>query len=612
MCGLVAAVDAADVLRRRDDLRAMLDAISHRGPDDEGMWVDPDHRVLIGHRRLSILDLSVAGHQPMVSPDGRWVLAFNGEIYNYAELADTLRAGGHWRFTSSSDSEVLLAAWATWGEAALDRLVGMFAFVVWDAHERVLVAARDRFGVKPLYLHQPPVGGLVVASEIGALQAGGIGTSPDPATWAAYLLEGRMEFADRTFWSGVVPLPAGHLARWRQGDPPGSAVVTPWYDVAAAVDHAGWDERTDDEVLGHYEALVREAVGLRFRSDVPVGIAISGGLDSSTLLALVDALGPDEAGVHAFTFTTGDPAYDELPWVQELVAGTAHPLHACRLGSSEVPEMAEAVARLSDGPFGGIPTLAYARLFEQARAHGVAVVLDGQGMDEQWAGYDYYRSIGSTGGPAPVIQGSTSSPLRPGCVSPELRSRTGVGSGHQDDHFLRRLGGDASRDGRDRAGGVSGDPLVAAQIRDLTVMKLPRALRFNDRASMASSCELREPFLDHRLVELALRQPQARKLDAATGKVLLRRLAHERLGARDVASPKRPVQTPQREWLRGPLRGWVSDVVADGIAWQPGWLDATAVAHELDRFFAGEGDNAFFVWQWVSLGLTARTKPHRR
>ncbi|HEY5153561.1 MAG TPA: asparagine synthase (glutamine-hydrolyzing), partial [Acidimicrobiales bacterium] len=546
---------------------------------------------------------------PMVSPDGRWVLALNGEIYNYAELAETLRAGGHWRFTSSSDTEVLLAAWATWGEAALDRLVGMFAFVVWDAQDRVLVAARDRFGVKPLYLHQPPVGGLVVASEIDALQAAGIGTAPDPAAWAPYLLDGRMEFTDRSFWSGVEPLPPGHLARWRQGDPPGSAVVIPWYDVAAAVDEAGWDERTDDEVLDHYEALVREAVGLRFRSDVPVGIAISGGLDSSTLLALVDALGPDEAGVHAFTFTTGNPAYDELPWVQELVAGTAHPLHACRIGSSEVPEMAEAMTRRSDGPFGGIPTLAYARLFEQARAHGVTVVLDGQGMDEQWAGYDYYRSIGSTDGPPPVIQGSTSSPLRPGCVSPELQSRNDRARGRPSAHVPGHFETGAAEG---TVGGVSGDPLVAAQIRDLTVAKLPRALRFNDRASMASSCELREPFLDHRLVELALRQPRARKIDPTTGKVLLRRLAHERLGARDVATPKRPVQTPQREWLRGPLRGWVSDVVADGLAWQPDWLDATAVTQELDRFFAGEGDNAFYVWQWISLGLTARTKPNRR
>jgi asparagine synthase (glutamine-hydrolysing) len=432
-----------------------------------------------------------------------------------------------------------------------------------------------------------------------------------------------MAFADRSFWSGVEPLPAGHLLRWRQGDPPGSGAATPWYDVAAVVDGAGWDERADEAVLDDYEALVRDAVALRFRSDVPVGIAISGGLDSSTLLALVDALGPDEAGVHAFTFTTGDPAYDELPWVEDLVAGTAHPLHACRLMSSEVPELAEAMARVSDGPYGGIPTLAYARLFEQARAAGVTVLLDGQGMDEQWAGYDYYRSIGSPDRPpdrlaessTPVIQGATSSPLRPGCVCADLRElhdappRNDRPGGRRGPHSAGRF---ASGTGEGAAGPVSGDPLVAAQIRDLTAVKLPRALRFNDRASMASSCELREPFLDHRLVELALRQPSARKIDATTGKVLLRRLARERLGARDVGTPKRPVQTPQREWLRGPLRAWVREAVADGQDWQPGWLDPVAVDRELDRFSDGEGDNAFFVWQWVSLGLAARTRPQRR
>jgi len=328
---------------------------------------------------------------------------------------------------------------------------------------------------------------------------------------------------------------------------------------------------------------------------VPVGIAISSGLDSSTLLTLVDALGPDEAGVHAFTFTTGDPAYDELPWVQELVTGTAHPLHDCRLRSGEVPELAEHLQRVSDGPFGGLPTLAYARLFERARHHGVTVVLDGQGMDEQWAGYDYYRSLTMDDqGPAPVVQGTSTSPTRAGCVTADLASLAVPTLSAQ------------------RTGPLSGDPLVAAQIRDLTTVKLPRALRFNDRASMAASCELREPFLDHRLVELALRQPRDRKLDDTTGKVLLRRLARERLSARDVSTPKRPVQTPQREWLRGPLRNWVRELVADGMSWQPDWLAADGVWGELDQFLAGDGDNAYFVWQWMSLGLVARTRPHHR
>ena len=572
----------------------MLAALAHRGPDDEGMWIDPERRVVLGHRRLAIIDRSAAGHQPMVSPDGRWVLAFNGEIYNYAELAAELTAGGHWQFSGSSDTEVLLAAWATWGEASLDHLLGMFAFAIWDQRDHRLVLVRDRFGVKPLYLHLPRSGGIVSASEIGALHAVGIGTRPDPSAWAGYLLDGQMEFADRSFWSEVMPLPAGHLARWHQGDASGAVTIEPWYDLAAAVDAAGWDDRPDDEVLDESEALVREAVALRFRSDVPVGIAISGGLDSSTLLALVDALGPDEAGVHAFTFTTGDPTYDELPWVQELVAGTAHPLHDCRLRSGEVPELAEELQRVSDGPFGGLPTLAYARLFERARHHGVTVVLDGQGMDEQWAGYDYYRSVTAVDQPTPILQGTSTSPTRAGCVTADLASLA------------------APAPSVKRAGPLSGDPLVAAQIRDLTAVKLPRALRFNDRASMAASCELREPFLDHRLVELALRQPRDRKLDNSTGKVLLRRLARERLNARDVAAPKRPVQTPQREWLRGPLRSWVRDLVADGMSWQPDWLTAAGAWGELDQFLAGDGDNAFFVWQWLSLGLVARTRPHHR
>ena len=343
--------------------------------------------------------------------------------------------------------------------------------------------------------------------------------------------------------------------------------------MAAAIDAAGWDERGDDEVLDDYEALIRQAVALRFRSDVPVGIAISGGLDSSTLLALVDATGPDEAGVHAFTFTTGDPAYDELPWVEALVAGTAHPLHSCRLRWVEVPELAERIQAVSDGPFGGIPTLAYARLFERARAVGVTVVLDGQGMDEQWAGYDYYRGLGDEGegaagddSPAPpIIQGTTSSPTRAACIGADLLPLVASSTATATATVTAGEAGDPA------GGAVSRDRLVAAQLQDLTAVKLPRALRFNDRASMASSCELREPFLDHRVVELALRQPRRRKVDGATGKVLLRRLADERLGARDVAAPKRPVQTPARMAPRaveglGPRRGGRRHGMATGVA----------------------------------------------
>lgn len=574
MCGVSAVLGGSEGAAR-SAVDAMVAAQSHRGPDDRGVWVDPDGRAMLGHNRLSILDLSDAGHQPATSVDGRHVIVFNGELYNYRELRSELEP---YPFRSSGDTEIVLASWGRWGEACLDRFLGMFAFVVWDRETGTATIVRDRFGVKPLYLAPLPGGGVGVASEIKALHAAGVPRRPDRSTWATFLATGRHELSDRTFWEGVKPVPAGSLVRYDAG-----AVARPhrWYDVAARVGELD-DDRSDDAVADEWLALALDAVALRFRSDVPVGINLSGGVDSSFLLAAVDAVNPDAGSVTAYTFVTGDPRYDELSWVDELLDGTHHPSCVVTLTPSDVPDLAIAVAKHQDEPFGGVPTLAYARLFESAHAAGTSVLLDGQGLDEQWAGYDYYRRTLDCA-MVPVVQGGTDSPVRPEC----LNSDAGT---------LVLAAGEP----------VAGAGLRALQVRDLTVTKIPRALRYNDRVSMRSSCELREPFLDHRLVELALRQPVGRKVSATTGKVFLRRILGDRLPAKVVEAPKRPLQTPQREWLRGPLAGWAEDRIEAGLAELGGeLLDAGAVRTQWRRFRDGHGDNSYFVWQWVSLGLLA-------
>lgn len=570
MCGLVAVVG-------REDGRQVADravgTLVHRGPDGRGSWSSADGRCALAHTRLSILDLSDAGRQPMASHDGSIVLAYNGEIYNHVELRKELGDG----FTSTGDTEVLLAAWQRWGPACLDRLLGMFAFCLWDEQRQQLVAVRDRFGVKPLYVAALPTQGLMFASEIRALHAGGVPRTPDLTSWATYLATGATDFDDRTFWQGIRPIPPGHFATWSAA---GGLDQQRWYDIVAETG-PDLDERPDDTVADEYLALLADAVALRFRSDVPVGINLSGGLDSSTLLAAVHAVQGRSSSTSAFTFITGHDDYDELPWVTEMVDATNHPLITARLDAHEVPALAADVQRYQDEPFGGLPTLAYARLFEQAREHGAVVLLDGQGMDEQWAGYDYYRRV-DDGEPASVVQGTTDSPVRPGCLHPDAGQ------------LVVELSTIAGFD----------DPLRDTQVRDLCRTKLPRALRYNDRASMRASCELREPFLDHRLVELALRQPARRKVSAAVGKVFLRQLVGHRLPGKVVEAPKRPLQTPQREWLRGPLRGWVEREVDAGLQGPAGQLlDPASVREELRAFLAGRSDNSFFVWQWVSLGL---------
>jgi asparagine synthase (glutamine-hydrolysing) len=563
----------------RAQLAAMVACQHHRGPDDRGIYIDPSGKIGLGHNRLSIIDLSPSGHQPMSNQDGTLWLSFNGEMYNYLELRSEL---SDYPYRTQTDTEVILAAYEHWGEKCLDHLLGMFAFLLWDGRTQHLFAARDRFGVKPLYYHIRADGTLSVASEIKALHVAGVPAAADVAIWATYLTYGLYDHSERTFWRDIQSLPAGHAMTWQDG----RLHVWCWYDLAERIGPE-IDRRPDHVVEEEYLALLAESVRLRFRADVPVGINLSGGLDSSILLGLVQAIPETESDVKAFTFVTGDPRYDELPWVQQMLARTRHPLVICQLSPKDVPALASSVQLNQDEPFGALPTLAYAHLFEKARQDGVIVLLDGQGMDEQWAGYDYYRhclSIGDTRDQTVIgpVQGSRDQPVRPDCLTPDFRRHA--------EPLKEPI--------------LFCDSLQRRQLLDTRYIKIPRALRFNDRISMRSSTELREPFLDHRLFELALRQPQERKIVSGTHKKLLRQMSCHLLAAGVVEAPKRPLQTPQREWLRGELKEWADACIQSALAaYADAWLDRRTVQDAWQAHCAGASDNSFYVWQWINLAL---------
>jgi asparagine synthase (glutamine-hydrolysing) len=561
---------------QRSQIDAMVAIQRHRGPDANGVYISSTGLAGLGHNRLSIIDLSDAGRQPMSDRSGRYWIVFNGEIYNYIELRRELEAD--YEFRTNTDTEVLLASFQKWGERALDRLIGMFAFMIWDESAQSLFAARDRFGVKPLYLSELPGCPLLIASEIKTLFEGGAPKQPDEAAWATYLAHGHHDHGNRTFWKGVSSLSPGHWLKWKNG----YTSTGCWYDLAERVGPEE-DQRAFEEVQLEYRSLLLESVKLRFRADVPVGINLSGGVDSSTLLGLVQSLQGPESEVKAFTFVTGDPQYDELPWVQQMLTRTRHSSVICKLEASQVPGLAESVQFHQDEPFGGLPTLAYARLFEQARAEGVIVLLDGQGLDEQWAGYDYYLNR-SNGGGICEIQGTKEKPVKPECLVAEFRR-------HADPFNAPRRFADHLRN---------------SQYRDARYTKIPRALRFNDRVSMRSSTELREPFLDHRLFELAMRQPEGRKIMNGSRKMMLRQIARDLLPASLAEAPKRALQTPQREWLRGPLREWATDCIEAALAARGReWLDEKLVRASWRAYCDNQGNNSFYVWQWINLGLMA-------
>ena len=559
MCGISGIIGKG---WKREQLNRMILSQKHRGPDATGIFVSEDEMAGLGHNRLSILDLSISANQPMWSDDRRYIVVFNGEIYNYLELKDELKKD--YSFHTTSDTEVLLKAWNKWGKDCLSHFNGMFAFAIWDTQNQKIFAARDRFGVKPFY-YALNEGKFIFASEIKALWAFGLEKKPFGPVWASYLSSASYTCNGHTFWENIMELPAGH---WIEFD--GRILQKErWYSFEQNIKATAVHQQ-EKELEEHYTFLLADAVSLRFRSDVPVGFNISGGLDSSVLLAMVNHLFPEQNGIRAFSFYTGHTSYDELPWVHKMISHTSHSLTACLLTPDIVSERISSMCAIQDEPFGGIPTMAYSRIFEEA-AKTVTVLLDGQGMDEAWAGYDYYQNRNGF-----TIQGVTTDPARSSTI---------------DDRFLKTSLELLPEQPFE-------DKLQNLQYRDLFYTKLPRALRFNDRISMMYSTELREPFLDYRLVELAFAQKPDMKLQQHQTKWLLRKIASRYLHKDISYAPKRAVQTPQREWLAAELKPLVEDAIVRLS--DHAWFRADALRKEWSAYMEGNRDNSFYIWQWIN------------
>ncbi len=559
MCGIAGIINQADAKER---MVRMLDRQKHRGPDNTSIFSERDNMAL-GHNRLSILDLSDAANQPFRSENGRYILVFNGEIYNYLELKKELEVTSS--FHTSSDTEVLIKAYEKWGAECLNRFNGMFSFAIWDKYSGSLFAARDRFGVKPFY-YQNFDDSLVFGSEIPTLFAGGVEKKPNENVWASFFAKGSYGLPEETFWEGINQLPAGHYLEFSEA----KLSIKRWYNFESRIEILLNYSEPDEEA--YIDELMRESIRLRFRADVPVGFNLSGGLDSSTLLALVNSEFPHTNRIEAFTFYTGDDRYDELPWVEEMISNTSFPLNKCLLSSQEIPRLTQEISQIQMEPFGGIPTLAYSKVFKEARAKGTLVLLDGQGADESWAGYDYYFSNSGS-----VVQGVKTSPVRPDSLDDDFLSQGVL------NNWKRPFE----------------DDLLNLQYRDLFYTKIPRALRFNDRVSMAQSTELREPFLDYRLVEYAFSRPESFKRKDGVQKYALRQVANKYLGDSISLAPKRPLQTPQREWLGNELKDWAGDRIST-LSQKTEWFKKDVVVSYWDKYLRGDNDNSFYIWQWVN------------
>ncbi|WP_020531600.1 asparagine synthase (glutamine-hydrolyzing) [Flexithrix dorotheae] len=573
MCGIAGIL--GEVGSREEKMQIMLDVQHHRGPDARGVW--KDENFILGHNRLSIIDLHEEANQPMISNCGQYILVFNGEIYNYEELRKELK--NRYSFKTQSDTEVLIAAYICWKEDMLNRLNGMFAFALWDKRNQKLFAARDRFGVKPFYYAYDIHGNFYFASEIKTLHVAGIPKKRNEGVWASFLTRGYYQYKNKTFWKNIFQLESGHYFYiGLNGDR--KFKTERWYHFIDRINKLKADKaylsRSKEEHLEQYQYLLEDSIQLRFKADVTVGFNISGGLDSSTLLGAVDHLFPNEE-IEAFTFYCDDERYDELPWVEKLIAATNKDLNKVLLTAEEVPELSEKVGYFQDEPYGGIPTIAYSKIFERAKQKGIKVLLDGQGMDEAWAGYDYYHQNSDA-----IVQGVNSSPFKPEVLTEQFKSNALI------EAYPKPFEED----------------LLNKQYRDLFYTKIPRALRFNDRVSMMHSTELREPFLDYRLIEYAFALPLSMKIHEGKVKWALRELANKYLKSEIILAPKRPLQTPQREWLGNELLHFVEEKINRFS--KHNVVIPEKLIELWEAYKDGQSENSFFVWQWINFTLVSK------
>ncbi len=621
MCG-IAGIFHAETPKPVDPVRVerMCDAMLHRGPDGAGVWTAPG--VGLGHRRLSIIDLE-GSPQPMVSVDGRAVISFNGEIYNYRELRRQLEQQGA-KFKTSGDTEVILAAWQRWGPDCLARLDGMFTIALYDLDERTLFLARDRLGVKPLFMARLSDGSLAFASELkGVLAHPLLRRRLNPQALDDYLAWGYVP--DHTsILASVEKLPAGHFMLLEHGKPISGAKQ--WWDISFAEREKG----SEADLSAQLVHLMREAVQSRMVADVPLGAFLSGGVDSSSVVALMSEASAEPVRTCSIGFDVA--SHDETNYAQ-MVADKFATNHNARTVRQDDFDAIDALAGMFDEPFADASALPTWRVCQLAREQ-VTVALSGDGADEAFAGYrrqvfhhheERVRSIlparlreplfGALGriwpkadwAPRPLRAKATLLALADSgeagyarglsVNTPDQRSAIYGGSfakslqNYRAEDSLTAIMRDApARSGLDRA-----------QYADLKFWLPGDILTKVDRTSMAVSLEAREPLLDHRLIEFAARLPERMRVRGSTGKYLLKKCMERYLPSDILYRPKQGFVTPIAQWLRGPLAGSARAIASSSQIAQTGWFERKQLSELAETHISGRSDNSRILWQLLML-----------
>jgi asparagine synthase (glutamine-hydrolysing) len=592
----------------------MASVLAHRGPNDSGVWVDPQCGLGLAHRRLSILDLSADGHQPMISAGGRHVLVFNGEIYNYRDLRRNVENLGY-EFRGHSDTEVMLAVISQWGiDNALRLFNGMFAFALWDRWERVLTLARDRLGEKPLYYG---VAGerFVFASELKSIRACVDGLQVSRKALREFVRHCYVPGPD-SIYEGIRKLPPGTSLKYRTERPYAEPEPVAYWSAAEAAERGVVDpfRGTASEAVDHLEHLLSEAVRLRMHADVPLGAFLSGGIDSSTVVALMQA----HSGRPVKTFSIGftESGYDEAQHAKAVAGHLGVDHTELYLTAEEGLKVLPRMASIYDEPFGDssqVPTF----LVSQLARERVAVSLSGDGGDELFGGYTRYekgRRIERRIGWMPaslrrwLASGASAVGGLPGVPQRKYARLVDLlGAASQDGTYRELVShwGSANSIVLDAPPPPAGLPTAPPTVGDVTrrmmffdlIHYLPDDILVKvDRASMAVSLESRVPLLDHRVVEFAWTLPLHFFALDGQSKWPLRQVLYRRVPRALVDRPKKGFGIPLGTWLRGPLRDWAEPLLSERRLVADGFFDPRPIRQKWEEHTAGISDWQYHLW----------------
>ncbi|MBW2707723.1 MAG: asparagine synthase (glutamine-hydrolyzing) [Deltaproteobacteria bacterium] len=629
MCGIVGFIANTNFDRLRNSLSEAVSKLVHRGPNDSGLFFDENHGLGLGHRRLSVIDLSDAGRQPMASQDGRFQIVYNGEVYNFKEIRKTLEDLGH-VFRTDTDTEVILGAYRQWGIDCLERFTGMFSLGLWDETKECLFLARDRLGIKPLFYYHAP-GSLFFASELKALMA----LSPFPGDLDHNAIPLFLHYqyipAPRTVFKNTFKLLPGHFARFRKG----SLEVKPYWTLPEHSANVPIPPKREEDALEELDRLLTMAVSDRLISDVPLGGLLSGGIDSSIVVALMQKV--SNAPVKTFSIGFNEPGYNEAPWAAKVAEHLKTDHTAFYVTPKEALAVIPHLPEIYDEPFAdasAVPTFLVSKL---ARSR-VTVALSGDGGDEQFAGYVRYWStramaaalqrmperlrepLGSALARIPVSWVERSympwrrflpqrfnvanfpdkweklvDLMRGGDIQSLYRMTVHVWPKEMLPGLLQRRLVESQYEETFRE--TEGWPVLSQLMRVDQKTYLPDAMLTKvDRASMAVSLEVRVPLLDHRVVEFTSCLPDHLKYRNGKGKYLLRKLLSRYVPEALFERPKMGFGVPIEKWFRSELKEMLSDYLSVSRLKREGLFDSGCVETQLKEHLSGRANHCYRLW----------------